>query len=61
MIELESRRDQIKSLVSTVGARVVDMATEAEMIEYFDNVLGLGEELAMKRLAEAVQGGHSSP
>jgi len=61
MAELERRRDQIKSLISVVGARVVDVATEAEMIEYFDNVLALGEELAMKRLAEAVQGGHASP
>jgi hypothetical protein len=61
MVKLERRRDEIKSLISTVGTRVVDMATEPEMIEYFDNVLALGEEQAMNRLAEAVQGGHSSP
>jgi hypothetical protein len=61
MVELERRRDEIKSLVSAIGTRVVDVATEAEMIEYFDNVLALGEELAMKRLAETVQGGHLSP
>jgi hypothetical protein len=61
MVELERRRDEIKSLLSAVGVHVVDVATEVEMIEYFDNVLALGEELAMKRLAEAVQGGHPSP
>jgi len=61
MVELGRRRDEIKSLVSAVGVNVVDMATEAEMVEYFDNVLALGEELAMKRLADAVQGSHPSP
>jgi hypothetical protein len=61
MVELERRRDEIKSLLSAVGVNVVDVATEAEMVEYFDNVLALGEELAMKRLAETVRGGRPSP
>jgi hypothetical protein len=60
-VELEGRRDKIKGLLAAVGDKVVDVATESEMVEYFDNVLSLGEELAMRRLAEAVQGGHPSP
>ncbi|HTS19805.1 MAG TPA: hypothetical protein VMP11_19670 [Verrucomicrobiae bacterium] len=61
LVQLERRRDEIKSLLSSVSANIVDLATEAEMIEYFNNVLALGEELAMKRLADTVQGGHLSP
>ena len=61
MVELGRRRDQIKGLVSAVGDKIVDIATEPEMVEYFDNVLSLGEELAMHHLAEAVQSGHPSP
>jgi len=34
---------------------VVDVATESEMIQYFNNVLAMGEETAMRRLAETVQ------
>jgi hypothetical protein len=60
-VQLERRRDEIKSLLSAVGTNIIDLATEAEMIEYFNNVLALGEELAMKRLADTVQGGHLSP
>jgi len=60
-VELERRRDEIKGLLSAVGDKIVDVATESEMVEYFDNVLSLGEELAMHRLAETVQGGHPSP
>ena len=48
-VELERRRDEIKGLVAAVGDKVVDVATESEMVEYFDNVLSLGE------------GGHPSP
>ncbi len=54
-VELERRRDEIKGLLAAVGDKIVDVATESEMVEYFDNVLSLGEELAMRRLAEAVQ------
>ncbi|HVM59479.1 MAG TPA: hypothetical protein VMV72_01305 [Verrucomicrobiae bacterium] len=59
--QLQRRRDEIKSLLSIIGSNIVDVATEAEMVEYFNNVLALGEELALKRLAEAVRGGHLSP
>jgi hypothetical protein len=55
-IELDRRRDEIKSLVSTIERNVVDVATETEMIQYFDDVLNLGEEVAMRQLAAKVQG-----
>jgi hypothetical protein len=58
---LERRRDEIKGLLTVVGDKIVDVATEPEMVGYFDNVLALGEELAMHHLAEAVQRGHSTP
>ena len=61
MVELERRRDEIKGLVAAVGDKIVDLATEPEMVEYFDNVLALGEELAMRHLAKAVQSSHPSP
>jgi hypothetical protein len=60
-VELDRRRDEIKGLLSAVGNNIVDIATEPEMVQYFDNVLSLGEEIAMRRLAETVQGGHPSP
>lgn len=59
-VELERRREEIKGLLAGVGDKIVDVATESEMVEYFDNVLSLGEELAMHRLADAVRGGHPS-
>jgi hypothetical protein len=55
-VELDRRREEIKALVSTIESGVVDMATEAEMVQYFDNVVNLGEEVAMHRLAAKVQG-----
>ena len=54
-VELDRRRDEIKALVSAVERNVVDVATESEMVQYFNDVLSLGEELAMRRLAETVQ------
>ena len=55
-IEIEKRRDEIKSLVGQVERNVVDVTTETEMIRYFDDVLNLGEEMAMRRLSEKVRG-----
>ena len=54
--ELAERRDGIKALVSAMELKIVDVATESEMVQYFDNVLSLGEEIAMHRLAAAVNG-----
>lgn len=59
-VELDRRRDEIRSLLATMEREVVDVATEAEMVQYFNNVLSQGEETAMRRLAEAVPG-HSQP
>jgi hypothetical protein len=60
-VELDRRRDDIRVLLSMVEQTAVDVATESEMIQYFDDVLSLGEEIAMRRLAETVQGGHPPP
>jgi hypothetical protein len=60
-VELDRRRDDIRVLLSMVEQTAVDVATESEMVQYFDNVLSLGEEIAMHRLADTVQGGHPSP
>jgi hypothetical protein len=60
-VELDRRRDDIRVLLSMVEQTAVDVATESEMVQYFDNVLSLGEEIAMRRLVETVQGGHPSP
>jgi hypothetical protein len=60
-VELDRRRDEIRSMLSAVERNVVDIATEAEMVQYFNNVLSVGEESAMRRLAEMVQSGHPSP
>ena len=55
-VEVDHRREEIKALVSSVDRNVADMATETEMVRYFDDVLNLGEEVAMRRLAGKVQG-----
>ncbi len=55
-IELDRRRDEIKALVSSVERNIVDVATEKEMVQYFDDVLSVGEDIAMHRLALEVQG-----
>jgi hypothetical protein len=61
-VELDRRRDDIRALLSMVQQNAVDVATESEMVNYFDNVLSLGEEIAMHRLAETVQrSGQPSP
>jgi hypothetical protein len=55
-VELDQRRDEIKALLTGVERNIVDIATESEMIQYFNDVLSLGEEAAMRRLAATVQG-----
>lgn len=51
---MAARRESIKRVTSDVG-RIVDAATEPEIVQYFDDILTLGEEEAMNRLARAVQ------
>jgi hypothetical protein len=54
--ELDDRRADLKRLVSNIERNVVDLATESEMVRYYDDVLVLGEEAAMKQLGTAVRG-----
>lgn len=55
-VEVDRRREEIKALVSTVERNDVDVATETEMVQYFNDVLNLGEEVAMRRLAGKMGG-----
>jgi hypothetical protein len=55
-VELDSRREEIKALVTAVERNAVEVATETEMVQYFNDVLNLGEEVAMRRLAGKVGG-----
>ena len=54
-VELDQRREELKGLLASVERNTIDYANEAEMVQYFDDVLNRGEEIAMKRLAEAVR------
>ncbi len=60
-VELDRRREEIRGLLSAMERNIVDVATESEMVQYFDNVLSLGEDVAMHRLAQTVHGGHPLP
>ncbi len=52
--ELSNRREVIQALLQeTEGA--VELATEDEMVRYFNDVLRVGEEDAMRRLLQAVR------
>ncbi len=53
--ELGDRREELMQLVADIERDVIPLATEAQMVQYFDDVLDKGEETAMKRLAEAVR------
>jgi hypothetical protein len=59
--ELDDRREELKRLVSNTERNIIDLATESEMVQYYDDVLAFGEEAAMKRLAAAVRGKPASP
>jgi hypothetical protein len=61
VVEMDKRREEIKTLLADVEHNAVEMATEQEMVQYFDNVLSMGEEAAMKRLAETVRGKAAAP
>ena len=59
--QLDKRRDQLTAFVRDVERNTVDFATEAQMVQYFDDVLDKGEQAAMKKLAEAVRSRPSAP
>lgn len=48
--ELQNRREELKQLLTDVERNAIDIATESEMVRYFDLVLTFGEEQAMRRL-----------
>jgi hypothetical protein len=60
-MELETRREELKTLLTHVERNAVDYATENEMVRYFDEVLNAGEETAMRHLAESVHRVPSEP
>jgi len=53
--EIEKRRDELKQLLADMEHNTVDYATEKQMVQYFDDVLSLGEEDAMRSLAAVVR------
>jgi hypothetical protein len=53
-IAIYKRREELQALLADVERNTVDFATEAQMVQYFDNVLDKGEEAAMKELTETV-------
>jgi hypothetical protein len=55
-VELDRRREQLRTLLAELERNAVEFATEAEMVRYFDEVISLGEEAAMKRLRDTVGG-----
>lgn len=51
---LSNRREHLQAMLAR-AEHAVELATEAEMIRYFDDVLVLGEEEAMRRLVRTVE------
>jgi hypothetical protein len=54
-VEMDKRREELKHLLTDIERNTIDYANEAEMVRYFDDVLDIGEEAAMKKLAETVR------
>jgi len=54
-MEMEDRRQALQDLLAQVEHGTVDFTTEAQMVQYFDNVLNEGEETAMKDLMTTVR------
>lgn len=54
-LEIDKRREELKELLADVERNVVDFATEKEMVQYFDDVLELGEAEAMQKLTATVR------
>ncbi len=59
--DIDARREELKQLVGATERRTADFATESDMVQYFDDVLGFGEEIAMKRLQLSVHGVPTEP
>lgn len=55
--EIDKRRDELKQLLTDMERNTVDYATEKQMVQYFDEVMSLGEEDAMRNLAGVVRHG----
>jgi hypothetical protein len=55
--DLKDRREDITARTREVGEHIVPLATEAELVQYYDDMLTLGEETALKRLKAAVEAG----
>ena len=53
--QMDNRREELKALISAVEQNTIDLASEQQMVRYFDEVLVLGEEAAMKTLAIEVR------
>lgn len=54
-VEMDQRREELKDLLANLERNTIEYANEAEMVRYFDDVLDIGEEAAMKKLAEVVR------
>ena len=50
-----TRRERLRLRLAEIERNTVDYATEAQMIQYFDDVLASGEESAMQKLIGAVK------
>lgn len=53
--EIGKRREELKNLLKVMERDTIDYATEKQMVQYFDEVLSLGEEDAMRNLAASVR------
>ncbi|MCG3150410.1 MAG: hypothetical protein PCFJNLEI_03895 [Verrucomicrobiae bacterium] len=53
--EIEKRREEMQQLLGEMERNVIDYATEKQMVQYFNEVLSLGEEDAMRGLAAVVR------
>jgi hypothetical protein len=54
--ELEERREELTKLIADVERNAIDLASETQMVEYYNHELDKGEEAAMRELHEAVAG-----
>jgi len=50
-----TRRERVRQRLADIERNTVDYATEAQMVQYFDDVLAFGEEAAMQKLIGAVK------